>query len=335
MCDLTSAANPEFRCHSLVQRLLHRLTAIFVLLALMVPHVAEAMYHRLIRRDAVMRRMSRFRHVLRGTAVTALAAVVSTAAAYEGPLFDAHMHYNAAHVDTLAPEHVGRALADVGIERAVIITRHPGLAESAMHAAPGVILPFLDVYRTPSRKETWMHEADLPEWVRNRLDTGLATGSWRGIGELHLFADDRHATVFAELLSIARQHGLPVMIHGDPAVIDRAYEVEPEVLILWAHAGSFPYPPLIADYLTRYPGLHVDLSMRSDRLNADGFMPLEWQNLLIEHSERFLIGADTFSARRWAELDRHASEIRSWLAQLPPDVADRIAHGNARRLFAD
>jgi hypothetical protein len=277
----------------------------------------------------------RIRRLLRALAATALAAVVSTATGYEGPLFDAHMHYYEAHVDTVAPEHVGRALAEVGIERAVIIARHPDLVEAAMRAAPGVILPFLDVYRTPAQKDTWMNEADLPDWVRDRLDTGLATGSWRGIGELHLFADDRHSTVLAELLSIARQHGLPVMIHGDPAVIDRAYEVEPDVRILWAHAGSFPYPPLIADYLTRYPALHVDLSMRSDRLNADGFMPLEWQELLIEHAGRFLIGADTFSARRWAELDRHVSEIRSWLAQLPPDVADRIAHKNARRLFAD
>jgi hypothetical protein len=26
---------------------------------------------------------------------------------------------------------------------------------------------------------------------------------------------------------------------------------------------------------------------------------------------------------------------RAWLAQLPPDVARQIAHGNARALFAD
>jgi len=277
----------------------------------------------------------RIRCLLLGTTCFAQFATAPLAAAYEGPLFDAHLHYNVAHVETVPPEQLGSTLAEVGVERAVIITRHPDLAETAMRAAPDVILPFLDVYGTPAQKDTWMHEADLPEWVRDRLDTGLETGSWRGIGELHLFADDRHSTVFAELLSIARQHGLPVMVHGDPAVIDRAYEIEPDALILWAHAGTFPYPPLIADYLIRYPNLYADLSMRSDRLNADGFMPLEWQDLLVEHAGRFLIGADTFSARRWVELEQHVSEIRSWLAQLPPDVADQIAHGNARRLFAD
>ncbi|TVP87910.1 MAG: amidohydrolase [Thioalkalivibrio sp.] len=262
-------------------------------------------------------------------------AFVATTAAWDGPLFDAHLHYNAPHVDAVSPERLGAALEAVGVEHAVIITRDHDLVETAMRAAPGVILPFLDVYRTPAQKDTWMDEADLPGWVRQRLDEGLATGAWRGIGELHLFADDRHSPVFAELVSIGHERGLPVMIHGDPAVIDRAYEIEPDAVILWAHAGTFPYPPLIADYLSRYPRLHVDLSMRSERLIADGFMPLEWQDLLIAHADRFLIGADTFSARRWAELDRHVADIREWLDQLPPDVADRIAYGNADRLFAD
>lgn len=277
----------------------------------------------------------RIRRLLHGLALAALMAVTATAAAYDGPLFDTHLHYNAPHVDALPPERVGAALREAGIEQAVVITRDRDLTETAMSAVPGVILPFLDVYRTPAQKASWMHETDLPDWVRDRLDEGLATGAWRGIGELHLFADDRHSPVFAELVSIGHERGLPVMIHGDPAVIDRAYEIEPDAVILWAHAGTFPHPPLLADYLTRYPRLHVDLSMRSERLIADGFMPLAWQDLLIAHADRFLIGADTFSVRRWSELDRHVSDIRAWLEQLPPDVADRIAHGNAERLFAD
>lgn len=275
------------------------------------------------------------RLAVHGITFTALLVIAATAAAYEGPLFDAHLHYNPPHVKAVPPERVGAALEEAGVERAVIITHDRDLLETAMGAAPEVILPFLGVYRTPAQKDTWMHERDLPEWVRDRLDEGLATGSWRGIGELHLFADDRHSPVFAALVTIGREHGLPVMIHGDPAVIDRAYEIEPDAVVLWAHAGTFPYPPLIADYLKRYPRLHVDLSMRSERLLADGFMPLDWQDLLITHADRFLIGADTFSTRRWSELDQHVSDIRAWLDQLPLDVAERIAYGNARRLFAD
>lgn len=262
-----------------------------------------------------------------------LVCLSSPASAYEGPLFDAHLHYNPTHVDAVAPDRVGSTLAGAGIRRAVILARDDELLEAAMRAAPGVIVPFLDVYRPPADKGGWMLDADLPERMRARLDAGLETGDWRGIGELHLFAEDRHSLVFEALVVMAHERGLPLMIHGDPAVIDRAYEIEPEAVILWAHAGTFPYPALIHDYLGRYPTLHADLSMRSERLLGDGFMPMEWQDLLIAHADRFLVGVDTFSATRWREIEEHAEEIRTWLGQLPSDVAARVAFGNAERLF--
>ncbi len=262
-----------------------------------------------------------------------LVCLPSAAHAYEGLLFDAHLHYNPAHAKAVTPDRVGPALAGAGIARAVILARDDDLIEAAMRAAPGVIVPFLDVYRPPTDKDGWMHDADLPERMRMHLDGGLETGDWRGIGELHLFADDRHSPVFEALVILAHEHGLPLMIHGDPAVIDRAYEIAPEAVILWAHAGTFPYPALIGDYLGRYPTLHADLSMRSERLLGDGFMPMEWLDLLIEHADRFMVGVDTFSATRWQEIEEHAEEIRAWLSQLPSDVAARIAFGNAERLF--
>lgn len=266
--------------------------------------------------------------------VASLLCLPSMSAAYDGPLFDAHLHYNPAHADTVAPDRIGPALAGAGITRAIILARDDDLIETAMREAPGVILPFLDVYRAPATKDNWMHDAELPERMRAQLDQGLDTGQWRGIGELHLMAGDRHSPVFEALLVMAHARGLPVMIHGDPAVIDRAYEIEPEAVVLWAHAGTFPYPPLLHDYLNRYPNLYTDLSMRSERLNAGGLMSLDWQDLLIEHADRFLVGVDSFSATRWREIGQHAAEIRNWLGQLPPDVAERIAFGNAERLFA-
>ncbi|MFO8005633.1 amidohydrolase family protein [Thioalkalivibrio sp.] len=269
----------------------------------------------------------------RAVLLIVLVGLSLAAHAYEGPLFDAHLHYNPAHADTVAPDGVGPALAGAGIRRAVILARDDELIEAAMRAAPGGIVPFLDVYRPPADKGGWMHDSDLPERMRARLDAGLETGDWRGIGELHLFAEDRHSPVFEALLVMAHERGLPLMIHGDPAVIDRAYEIEPEAVVLWAHAGTFPHPDLIGDYLGRYPNLHADLSMRSERLTGDGFMPLEWQDLLIAHADRFLVGVDTFSATRWREIDAHAEAIRTWLGHLPGDVAARIAFGNAERLF--
>ena len=83
-----------------------------------------------------------------------------------------------------------------------------------------------------------------------------------GGGELHLFARDRHSPVFTRIIELAQQHRLPLLLHGDPAVIDTVYEQAPGHPVIWAHAGTFPYPDLIADYLARYPALCVDLSVR-------------------------------------------------------------------------
>jgi len=38
---------------------------------------------------------------------------------------------------------------------------------------------------------------------------------------------------------------------------------------------------------------------------------------------------------RWQGFDAVAAEIRAWLAQLPPEVAEQLASGNANRLFGD
>ena len=248
-------------------------------------------------------------------------------------LFDTHLHYNRPHADAFPPEQAAAALARTGIARAVVSSRDPELLDALMQAAPGRIVPFLDVYASPAHKTGWMFEADLVERVRDDLDFGLTSGEWQGLGELHLFAGERQAAVFKGLVELAVERDLPVMIHGDPAVIDHAFELEPDLRIQWAHAGTFPYPDLIRDYLVRYPRLSVDLSMRSPRLNPPEGMPQEWRDLLIEHADRFLIGVDTFSVGRWQDLEVHASEIRAWLDDLPDDVARRIASENARNLF--
>jgi hypothetical protein len=49
-------------------------------------------------------------------------------------------------------------------------------------------------------------------------------------------------------------------------LFDRA----PEATVIWTHAGAYPYPPPLRDYLRRYPGLYIDLSVRDQRAAPDG-----------------------------------------------------------------
>ena len=59
----------------------------------------------------------------------------------------------------------------------------------------------------------------------------------------------------------------------------------------------------------------------------------EWRDLFTRHSNRFLLGSDTWINPRWSDYASIMKGYRSWLAQMPADQARRIAHGNAEQLF--
>jgi len=85
--------------------------------------------------------------------------------------------------------------------------------------------------------------------------------------------------------------------------------------------------------LTKYPMLWGELSYRSG-ITSGGKITPEWRALFTKFPDRFLLGSDTWIPDRWASYGEIMSEYRGWLSQLPPDVAAKIANGNARRLFA-
>jgi hypothetical protein len=247
------------------------------------------------------------------------------------PLFDAHLHYSAADAEAFAPADIVAILDRNGIERA-LVSGTPNVHTKALYRhAPERIVPFLGLYRDHDDKIPWPKDETLPA----RVEAALKQGVWRGIGELHIFADQRHSPVFRRIVEIAAREGLPLQVHGDPAVIDILYDIAPEQPVIWAHAGTHPCPDLIADYLRRYPALSVDLSVRDGRIAPDGVLAEEWRRLFLDFPARFLVGVDTFSVKRWERFDGVVADIRGWLAQLPPEVARRLAHDNAAALLGD
>jgi predicted TIM-barrel fold metal-dependent hydrolase len=75
------------------------------------------------------------------------------------------------------------------------------------------------------------------------------------------------------------------------------------------------------------------LSYRAGITNGSGKLSDEWRELFLRHSDRFLIGSDTWINERWFGYDTIFTNYRAWLVQLPADQALRIANGNAKRLF--
>ena len=62
-------------------------------------------------------------------------------------------------------------------------------------------------------------------------------------------------------------------------------------------------------------------------------MDKAWEVLLLKHSDRFMVGSDTWVNSQWSDYDRLIASNREWLAMLPRAAAEAIAYKNAERLF--
>ncbi len=256
------------------------------------------------------------------------------AATLKLPLFDAHLHYTGVDAAALSPAEIIGILDHNDVTRAVVSGMPTSVVERLHAAAPARIIPFLNVYNAPGAKGDWMHDIGLPARVAALLDG--AEGLYRGIGELHLFADDAESPVLMALADLAAERGLMLQLHGDAAVIDAVFARQPALTVLWAHLGTKPRPDAIAPVLARHPNLYVDTSVRDGRfVDEQGMLKPGWRAFFVEHADRVLVGVDTFWTKRWKRFDAVAGAIRGWLSQLPPAVAAELAHGNAERLFAD
>jgi predicted TIM-barrel fold metal-dependent hydrolase len=89
----------------------------------------------------------------------------------------------------------------------------------------------------------------------------------------------------------------------------------------------------VKELLDKYPGLMGELSYRGGITDGGAKLSAAWRSLFASHSNRFVIGSDTWINERWFAYDGIMKTYREWLAQLPDEQARRIAHGNAERLF--
>jgi hypothetical protein len=254
-----------------------------------------------------------------------------TAWAQQPPLLDAHSHYTATDARQLSPGHIIAKLDAAGVSRAVITSAPPLLARELHRYAPQRIIPLLGAYSTDADKARWMHDPELP----TRTAALAALGGWAGIGELHLFAQDAGSPVFAELVRIAATHNLMLLIHGDPEVLDRAFEIAPTVRILWAHLGTVPEPAAVERVLQGHANkaLWVDTSVRDDRIAPGGQLLPAWRQLFEAHPARFVVAVDTFSTQRWRRYGEITTHIRQWVGGLPTELQERLLWRNAEALF--
>jgi len=259
-------------------------------------------------------------------AATALGAAL-TALAQQLPIFDAHLHYSHDAWESVPPEKAIEILRKAGLKRALISSSGDDGQQRLYALAPDLVIPELRPYRSRGEIGSWFRDASVIPYLEDRLKRYR----YAGIGEFHLYGADADLPVPRRMVQLARQHKLFLHAHSDADAVERLLRQWPEAKILWAHAG-FDRPEKVREMLRKHRNLWCDLAFRTDHASGGKVDPA-WRAAFLEFPDRFMVGTDSFTPERWHYIAEHASWSRQWLADLPKDVAERIAWKNGEALF--
>jgi hypothetical protein len=260
------------------------------------------------------------------SASTALLA--ASAAEPRLPIFDAHVHYSHDAWDRTPPKEAVAILRKAGIKRAMVSSSSDDGTQKLYAEAPDLVVPSLRPYRKRGEISTWVRD----ETIIPHLEERLRKYRYAAIGEFHVYGADADLPVVRRVVQLARQYKLWLHLHGDSDAIERVLVQDPEARILWAHSG-FDRPEQVRALLRKHSRLYADLAYRNDHASGGKVDPA-WREAFIEFPDRFLVGTDTFTPERWYYIAEHADWSRAWLADLPPNIAERIGWRNGETLFA-
>lgn len=284
--------------------------------------------------------------------LTAAAMLAWPAAAITAPPFaDVHVHFNWDQRELIDAGHIAAKLAAADVEFAVAAGTPSELALELAHSSGGRVIPLFSPY---------IHELGRRDWYRDprviaMAKAGLSAGEYHGIGEIHFmagFAPRADNPVFVQLMALAGEYRVPVLIHIDSGnaaaflAICRAY---PSLDVLFAHAGGNLHASHIRRIVEACPNAWIEFSARDPwrygGLAADdGHLLPEWRALVLDYPDRFVTGTDPvwrvtrtqswdLADDGWDHFEQLIAWQRAWLAGLPEDVRRKISVENARRLF--
>jgi hypothetical protein len=267
------------------------------------------------------------------------------------PFADIHLHYNWDQEEVIDPATVVERLKKENIVLGVVSSVPSDYALKLRQASGDWIIPLFSPYITPTHRQNWYLDQSVVEQAR----AGLQTSQYHGIGELHLWSGlppRQDNKILLALFELAREFDVPFLLHTETSKADYIVPIcqgHSDVRILWAHAGGILKPADVETAMNACPNLWVELSARDPwRYNSlvgpDGKLPAAWRQLIVRYPERFMTGSDPVwgvtRTQRWDEPDDgwdHLHQLiqfhRTWLAELPPAVEERVRLRNALTFF--
>lgn len=246
-------------------------------------------------------------------------------------LFDAHMHYNQEPNPFYPLDKILEIFKRNNVTGVLATSRPNKGTHQLMDAkAPGLwVVPFIRPYRIRADIGTWFTDPTIFDLIKDEYKRG----TYRGIGEFHISGNAAAGPLVKQIVDFAVERDLYLHCHCDDTALLHLFAHNARAKIVWAHTGFSTAPARVEEMLKQHPALWGELSYRAGITDGSGKLTPEWRDLLTRHSERFLIGSDTWINERWFGYDAIFQNYRAWLAQLPAEHARNIANGNARRLF--
>lgn len=247
------------------------------------------------------------------------------------PIFDAHVHYKEPAWQPYPVESVIELMDRNGVAMGLVSSTPDEGTIMLWRYAPNRIVPELRPYHGQAGSSNWTKAPGMAAYLERRL----ADYPHEGIGEFHIHRlDTSDEPLFRQIIAMAKARDILLHVHSGAGPVRWLYSLDPDVRIIWAHAGLGESAATIHALMAEFPGLYADTSLRDGEIlsGADG-LDEGWKRILFDFQDRLMVGSDTWVNSQWDRYDSIIASQRQWLALLPRDVAEKISYRNAEKLF--
>ena len=272
----------------------------------------------------------------------------SSALSESTPFADIHLHFNWDQKEIISATEVIKRLKSNNTILATVSSTPPELALELADAGQPWIFPYFSPYLTATSRFNWF----VDDKVLEEATKGLASGRYKGVGEVHVQSGLRPQLdnkILVGLLKLAEKYQVPFLIHTEASshlFFTPICQQYPNVKFLWAHAGGRLQPPKIDKLLQQCPNVWAEVSVRDPwryhtLVDDQNQLLPGWRELFIKYQNRFMTGTDPVwnvtKGQSWAQADEgwdHYDQLlqfhRDWLQQLPAEIEQKIRLTNAQ-----
>lgn len=247
------------------------------------------------------------------------------------PLFDTHLHYKEESWASYSTESVIELMDTNGVSMALASSTPDQGTIMLWEFAPNRIVPELRPYHDDVSSSNWTKAPGIVDYLEERLEKY----PHQGIGEFHIHSlDTADEPLMRQVIALAKERDLLLHLHSGAEPVRWVYSLDPEVKMIWAHAGLGEQASTVYEVMKEFPNLYVDTSLREGDILGFGVdLDPAWSSVVIDFQDRVMIGSDTWVTSQFDRYGDIMTSNRAWLAKLPADVAKKIAYQNAEKLL--